>query len=162
MLKSDSKTEKSQQFQRRRPKQARAILKYEAVLDACTQLLAEKGYTKTTMLELSLESWVAVPTIYQYFTNKEKIFQSWFERLSIQVFSSLKNIETSSEGDVVTAYLFHTLSIITTQRKSAHALLNELPQALSSQLIHSLELQTLAFVESMFGEQSTSIKFNKD
>lgn len=141
---------KDEEIQRRRPKQQRAIEKYEAVLDACSQLLMDKGYAKTSMLELSLASDVAVPTIYQYFTNKEEIFQVWFERLSLQVFESLNSLEVGrAQQGLVESFMERALSVIVSQRKSAQALLNELPSTLSSNMIASLEKQTLTFVEGL-------------
>ena len=64
-------------IQRRIPKQARALAKYESILDACTRVLTEQGYRKTTVTELSLESDVPIATLYQYFQNKDAILVAW-------------------------------------------------------------------------------------
>ena len=148
--------------QRRIPKQGRALAKYEAVLDACTQVLVEKGYRKASMLELSLESGVAVPTIYQYFNNKEEVFQLWFERLSKQVFENLLKMDMGADlKNIVERIIENALLMIESQRFSANRLLKEMPQALSTQMIINLEQQTLVFVEQLVGGNNTRIPQEK-
>lgn len=148
--------------QRRIPKQGRALAKYEAVLDACTQVLVEKGYSKASMLELSLESGVAVPTIYQYFNNKEEVFQLWFERLGKQVFEQLLMMDMGSDiKNIVERIIENALLMIESQRLSANRLLKEMPQALSTQMIINLEQQTLVFVEQLVGGNNTRIPQEK-
>jgi len=154
---------KPQIIQRRKTRQQRSVEKYEAVLDACSQLLLDKGYAKTSMLELSLESGVAVPSIYQYFENKEEIFRLWFERLSGQVFERLQFEEVDfQQGDVVELFIRRALELNATYRVSARALLNDLPQTLSSNMISGLEDQTLDFVEKLFGEALFHDTVNKE
>lgn len=147
-----------QENQRRIPKQARAVEKYEALLDACTQVLLDKGYKGSSMLELSLVSGVAVPTIYQYFNNKEDVFQVWFERLGKQVFETLLVMDFSAGlENVVEKIIENALLMLESQRLSANNLLKEMPQALSTQMIIKLERQTLMFIEQLLGVDNALI-----
>ncbi len=156
------KDKKILENQRRIPKQQRALVKYEAVLDACTQVLIEKGYGKASMLELSLVSGVAVPTIYQYFNNKEEVFQLWFERLGKQVFENLLLMDLGTDlKNIVERIIENALVMIEAQRLSANRLLKEMPQALSTQMIINLEQQTLVFVEQLLGGNNTGINQEK-
>lgn len=66
--------------QRRRPRQARAIKKYNEILDASAHILQDFEYAKVTMQEISLESGHPYATIYQYFANKEAVYAAWLER----------------------------------------------------------------------------------
>lgn len=141
--------------QRRKPKQARALQKYNAVLDACTQVLGQQGYPKTTMLELSLESGVAVPTIYQYFENKEAILLAWMNRMVDRMLLSVQSIQQGLPSHTPITALVKILlqgSLIALQEFQAAAtnLLQGLPQTLSRQLLDSLEDKTLTMLLTRF------------
>jgi AcrR family transcriptional regulator len=111
------------------------------------------------MLELSLVSGVAVPTIYQYFDSKEDVFQQWFARLGSEVFEDLLNKALNQkDADVVNYYLAEALKLIVEQRAVVRVLLNEFPQALSVQLISDLEEQTQAFVSKLLFFDNEQIK----
>lgn len=149
--------QKPHKNQTRKPKQARAKQKYEAILDACTQVLAEKGYQKTTILELSLESGVAVPTLYQYFENKDAIFVAWVERIIDQVLTQVASLEaslaTKNTEQHVSVLLTGALSAVNTYRKSMQQLLSSVPQTISSQIIASLESKTLNMLQTIYAPQ---------
>lgn len=128
---------------KREPKQQRAVEKRNAVLDACTRLLARDGYAETSMLELSMESDVAVATIYQYFLGKEDIFLSWFDRLLQQSLDSAISLvqthESVTPGEFVEASISHVIDLINADKESIKRLLNELPQVLLSEVIDASE-----------------------
>jgi AcrR family transcriptional regulator len=48
----------------------------EAILDAATNLFAEKGFNETSMAELAKATGVAQGTIFYHFNSKEKLFLS--------------------------------------------------------------------------------------
>ncbi|MBV1921735.1 MAG: TetR/AcrR family transcriptional regulator [Pseudomonadales bacterium] len=149
--------EKNQQNQRRIPKQARAKLKYNAVLDACTQVLARNGYAKTTMLELSLESGVAVPTIYQYFDDKESIFVAWIDQVIDNVLSQVSHLEGTLHGvrigEHIDVLMKGALITISSYKKSIQQLVTGVPQVLSSRAIYTMEEKTVRMIETLFAEQ---------
>lgn len=154
--------------ERRIPQQARSREKYEAVLDACTVVLTRMGYQKTSMLELSLESGVAVPTIYQYFENKEAIFLAWIERVIDQILSQMVVLEDSIEGSAQSEYvevlMRGGLMAVGQFRHSIRELLRGVPHALSSQLVATMEEKTLAMLQQLFSQQISDLgeaKFNQ-
>jgi len=55
---------------RRRPEQARSRAKFDALLDAAAQLLAEQGAEPITMTEIAQRAGVALTAVYWYFPNK--------------------------------------------------------------------------------------------
>lgn len=154
--------------QRRIPQQARSREKYEAVLDACTLVLARLGYQKTSMLELSLESGVAVPTIYQYFENKESIFLAWIDRVIDQILNQIvileDTLDSDSRADHVEVLMRGGLMAVGQFRQSIRELLSGVPHALSSQLVATMEEKTLAMLKQLFSQQIEEMgeeKFNR-
>lgn len=148
---------KTQSNQRRKPKQARALEKYNAVLDACTQLLLAQGYSKITILELSLEADVAVPTIYQYFENKESIFVAWIDRVMDQVLGSVAFSESQIHESQISGHIDNlvttALVAVNFYRPGLQQLLSEVPNSLSSRVIEKMESKTLISLRQMFPER---------
>jgi AcrR family transcriptional regulator len=65
---------------RRQPKQARARDTVEVVLDAAARVLREHGYAGGTTNRIADAAGVSVGTVYEYFENKEAIFDSLIRR----------------------------------------------------------------------------------
>ncbi|MAY36667.1 MAG: hypothetical protein CMN84_11265 [Spongiibacteraceae bacterium] len=148
-----AKKEKGPVNQRRIPKQKRAIAKYNAVLDACAQVLAKYGYQKATVLELSLVSDVPVATIYQYFPDKESIFQAWFERTLDQLFEFMAvSVEEHHDDDIET-FIYQmirlVLDTVSADRESVKRLITDLPHIMLSHLLTTTEKKTVAVVATM-------------
>jgi AcrR family transcriptional regulator len=139
--------------QRRIPKQARAIRKYQAVIEACTQVLAQSGYSKLTMLELSLTSGVAVPSIYQYFPDKEAILFAWFDALIDRILVATQAFTGDLDDEQLDAQievmLKSALTLITNYHASIRQILVGMPQILSARLINTMESRTVDFVCSL-------------
>lgn len=149
--------EKPQRNQRRTPKQTRAVEKYNRVLVACTQLLLTRGYQQITMLELSLESDVAVPTIYQYFEDKEQIFLAWIDRLLDQVLCAVAQAESSLPPDQLPIHIDRLIEIallnIARYQVSLQQLLMEIPNALSGKVIQSMEDKTMQAITALYPQR---------
>ncbi|MBA54900.1 MAG: hypothetical protein CMK89_10650 [Pseudomonadales bacterium] len=157
MAAAPGKRSKPPSNQRRIPQQKRAQEKYNAVLDACTQVLGQQDYGKITMLELSLESGVAVPTIYQYFDNKEAILLAWMDRMIDQVLATVSRLKSHMENDItlndlVRGLLQGALSAFQTVQRAIANLLQQLPQTLSQQLLCSVEEKTLQMIKRLLPE----------
>ena len=146
--------EKSANNQRRRPTQARARKKYEAVLDACTQVLTAQGYASATMMELSLESGVAVPTIYQYFENKDAIFLAWINRVIDNVLSQVTLLAGSLENQPLEQYvevlIKGALIMVDSYSASIQQMQQGVPRMLSSKVIATMEDKTVTMIELLF------------
>jgi AcrR family transcriptional regulator len=154
MGQSGSRSNKiNQANQRRIPKQARAVRKYQAVLAACTQILALGGYKKLTMMELSLTSGVAVPSIYQYFPDKEAILFAWFDVLINRVLAATQaltsNLEDEQLDPQIDTLIKGAMTLITNNHASIHQILIGMPHILSTRLIGTMESRTVDFVCSL-------------
>lgn len=139
--------------QRRKPKQSRALAKYNAVLKACTQVLAEYGYEKTTILELSLASDVAVPTIYQYFESKESIFIAWLDNAIDQILDNATHsliFQTDKTiNDFINSTLQQAFAAIDLYRESIQKLLVDLPHILVSHALTTAQAKTATALGQM-------------
>lgn len=151
---SEVMKEKSHNNQRRIPSQARAKKKYDAVLAACTQVLTTQGYANATMMELSLESGVAVPTIYQYFENKEAIFLAWINGVIDKVLSQVSTLERGLDNQPLEQYvkvlIRGALIMVASYSASIQQMLQGIPKMLSSQVVASMEEKTVVTIESLF------------
>ena len=150
-------TEKDFKNHRRIPTQARARAKYDAVLDACTQVLAQQGFSKATMLELSFESDVAVPTIYQYFENKEAIFLAWLERIIDRVLQSVSHKESELQNEQLSVHIeqltLTAMLLVSSYAPSMRNLLADISDALSAQMVHTMEEKTILLLQNLFAKE---------
>ena len=88
-------TAKSAQKRRRKPSQARSRQAVEAIIDASAQVLERRGYQGATTNRIAERAGVSVGTLYQYFNNKDEIFNALIER---EARSFLRAIEDSIAG----------------------------------------------------------------
>lgn len=83
------------EIRRRKPSQARSRRAVEAIIQASAQVLELRGYQGATTNRIAERAGVSVGTLYQYFTNKDEIFNALIER-EAAVF--LRAIEESISG----------------------------------------------------------------
>ncbi|MCG8314592.1 MAG: TetR/AcrR family transcriptional regulator [Pseudomonadales bacterium] len=157
-----TKKQKNHKIQRRKPKQERALKKYNAVLDACTRVLAEQGFQKTTITELSLESDLPISTIYQYFENKDDIFIAWIERIIDQILSQLViekqhfdelQLDSHQLNEYVLVLVNAAFVLINQYKESLSEMFSGISQVLTARLLNTMESKTLAMVNHMFAVQ---------
>lgn len=87
------------------PQQRRSRATYDAILDATTQLLTERGYAATTTNHIAKRAGVSIGSLYQYFPNKEAIAVDLMQRhivggpayMESNIIHSLKNRRTPAE-----------------------------------------------------------------
>src|SRR5690554_2453867 len=61
------------------PKQERALLKRQALLESGRILFAEKGYEQTTAKDIASHADVATGTFYRYFSDKRQLLMALLE-----------------------------------------------------------------------------------
>jgi AcrR family transcriptional regulator len=59
----------------RPPRQRRAQVTVQAIVDAAGQLLVESGYAKTTTNAIAARAGVSIGSLYQYFRDKDAVFR---------------------------------------------------------------------------------------
>jgi len=65
---------------RRKPKQARARDTIEVILEAAARVLGRHGYASATTNRIAAEAGVGVGTVYEYFADKNAVFEALTER----------------------------------------------------------------------------------
>ena len=88
-------TTKTQEKRRRKPSQERSRESVEVLIEASAQVLQERGYKGATTNRIAERAGVSVGTLYQYFNNKDEIFDALIEQ---EGFSYLLALEESIPG----------------------------------------------------------------
>jgi len=65
---------------RKRPRQERARITMEAILEAGTEVFAGRGYARTNTNEIARRAGISVGSLYQYFPSKDAILMALLER----------------------------------------------------------------------------------
>ncbi|MEY1662251.1 TetR/AcrR family transcriptional regulator [Isoalcanivorax beigongshangi] len=74
----------------RHPKQERSRLTVDAIVQAGFICVAERGLEHTTTRHIADTAGLSVGSVYEYFTNKEAVFQAMTERFSREVVEMLQ------------------------------------------------------------------------
>ncbi|HVK98241.1 MAG TPA: TetR/AcrR family transcriptional regulator [Dongiaceae bacterium] len=146
--------EKDKQKQRRKPKQARAVEKYNAILDASARVLQTVGYRNATMSEIHLESGHPYATIYQYFGSKEDVYLAWLERfMEISIFELARLIRNTPKHDLdqyIEVAVRYSLQQILSNRNTLGKLINGM-SLISSRLVELMEDRSTQWIEQALG-----------
>jgi len=70
---------------RRKPKQERSIQRFDLILSAAAEIIAEKGVSAMRMTELAVAAKVPIGSVYQYFPEKAAIVKALFDRHASEV-----------------------------------------------------------------------------
>ncbi|MET0401947.1 MAG: TetR/AcrR family transcriptional regulator [Cystobacter sp.] len=77
---------------RKNPRQARAKVTVELLLEAAAQVLVSSGYEGTTTKQVAERAGVSIGTLYQYFPSKEALVVMLIQRLQQRVFGVLSTL----------------------------------------------------------------------
>lgn len=146
---------------RRVPMQKRAREKYDAVLDACTVVLAREGYNGTTTSNIAGEAGVAIGSLYEYFPNKESIFSAYLEsRIGTIMDFLVKRAPTDgvySSENAMRDLL--SIAVKATQRNQEllRVLVSEVPGIFDFSQISDLESKWAAVAKSLAGASALEL-----
>ena len=70
----------------RKPKQERAIIKFDKIIKAGFKLICESGYYNINTAEIAKEAGVSTGIIYQYFNDKHDILMAGLEKYGDAIF----------------------------------------------------------------------------
>lgn len=146
--------EKNTTKQRRKPKQARALAKYNDILDASARVLENVGYRRATMSEIHLESGHPYATIYQYFGSKEDVYLGWLERfMETSIFELASRIRSAPKGNLdqtIDIAVRFSLEQILRNRKTLGKLINGM-SLISSHLVELMEEKSAQWIADALG-----------
>ncbi len=81
MQSDDNNGREVELLEKHRPKQARAIKTYEAILTAASELLVEVGLERISTNLIAERAGITVPALYRYFPNKYSVLNALGGRL---------------------------------------------------------------------------------
>jgi len=82
---------KPQEKPRRRPSQERSRESVDVIIEASAQVLQDYGYRGATTNRIAERAGVSVGTLYQYFNNKDEIFDALIQQEGIRYLSALED-----------------------------------------------------------------------
>ena len=85
---------------RRQAKQARARQTVDVVLEAAARVLGDQGYASATTNKIAERAGVSVGTIYEYFSNKEEIFDGLIRRELATLVAAIQGQELDPDSTV--------------------------------------------------------------
>ena len=80
----------------------------DQILDAASEVFAEKGFSETRMDDIVKESGLSKGTLYWYFKSKDEIILSIFERMFNREFQALEKLIAQEQGSATERLLFYT------------------------------------------------------
>ena len=83
-------TNTSRAKRRRKPSQQRSRESVDAIIEAAAQVLQGYGYRGATTNRIAERAGVSVGTLYQYFNNKDEIFDALIQQEGIRYLSALE------------------------------------------------------------------------
>ena len=75
---------------KKRPKQARSQVSFDAILDAAARLLVRRGYEELTTNHIAEHAGVGIGTLYDFFPNKEAVVAELTRRLMARVIENME------------------------------------------------------------------------
>jgi len=83
---------------RKLPRQSRSMAMVDAILEASTRILLERGYAGMSTNVVAERAGVSVGSLYQYFPNKESLLAALHQRHAMQMAHSLETILASPDA----------------------------------------------------------------
>lgn len=83
---------------RKQPKQGRSRATFQAILEACTQLLHRGGVAAVTTNALAERAGVSIGSLYQYFPSKEAVLAELVRGLREEMFNDIAAILNAPEA----------------------------------------------------------------
>ncbi len=136
---------------RKRPTQARARSTFDALVEACAQLLPQLGYEKLTTNAIAERAGASIGTLYEYFPGKDAIIAVMVERLVERVMDKLgKDLDATLAEPVEGAmqrWIARIYETVEAERGVIRVLLAEVPYTRQLDVLKSLPQQLLEFSE---------------
>ena len=85
---------------RRKAKQIRALETVEIILEAAAHVLLDSGYALSTTNRIAKRAGVSVGTLYEYFANKEEVFDALIQRELESIVVAVQSREQSPTAPI--------------------------------------------------------------
>lgn len=141
-----------------------AAARRKQILDAATQVFAEKGFHRATIKEMARVAGIADGTIYTYFASKDEVLLAVLDRLN-ETIERKQHFVLGSEQDLKAffrAYLQQRMALLWPNAEVFRAVLPELlvNGELRKQYYEQVVAPTIAVGEQFFQVQSEQPQIN--
>lgn len=145
---------------RRRAKQPRAQQTIAAVLEAAAQVLQREGYARATTNRIAERAGVSVGTLYQYFADKEQIFDALIGREIEGLLGVLQRVAFDPKDSIADS-LRHLLQLLVRARPDAPLLyrsLEHVPNALFRRRVADARGRVIGWVREFLALHQNEIR----
>jgi len=138
---------------KKRPVQKRSQATFDALVEACTGLLLERGYARTTTNHIAERAGVNIASLYEYFPGKDAIVAVVAERLVERVLGRLgrgaARVTEAGEGRAVRAWIERIHDTVSREKKLVAVFLYQFPYTNQVESIATLGPRLLAFSQEI-------------
>ena len=85
---------------KRKPKQSRSMATVEAIVEAAAQILQQQNYQETTTNRIAEHAGVSIGSIYQYFRDKNGIYEAVLDRYFSRLVADIKAVEIRTDAGI--------------------------------------------------------------
>jgi AcrR family transcriptional regulator len=147
----------------KKPKQERSKSTVEAILEAVTQIMDKDGAMGLTTNKIAEKAGVSVGSLYQYFKNKESIFEAILLRMTEENLASLQtNLSQRPESigirDIIRMVVMSHFENIQKMGKLTSVLFEYAPQVLSPNHFKKADDRIVRFLLEKVDEYHLEIK----
>ena len=150
---------------RRRPRQARARVTVDTILEAAAQILARQGYAALTTNRIAERAGVSIGSLYQYFPNKEAVLVALFERYLESMFSAAERAARERQGaplpEVLRAVIEELLAVRIAAAGLHRKLMEEGPRLGRLRRIRAIKAKSVRLIRQLL-EQYRSLTARTD
>ena len=79
-------------------KEREYLARKDEILNSAQKLFAERGFSRTTIQDISRESEFAVATLYNFFKSKDELYSALVERKTENLFTAMKEAGKGEKG----------------------------------------------------------------
>ena len=101
---------------RRQPQQSRSQVTVEAILDSVSRVVREQGAKAVTTNRIAETAGVSIGTLYQYFSNKQDIFNALHQRQFRQLAEHVEDALVVSDGSSLNDLLVGLVDVVIEER----------------------------------------------
>jgi AcrR family transcriptional regulator len=140
---------------KKRPSQRRSRDTFDALVEACTWLLPERGYAGTTTNHIAERAGVNIASLYEYFPGKDAIVAQVAERLVERVLRRLAEaaarVVEADEDQAVRLWIEQIYGIVAREGKLVAVFLYQVPYASELEPMQAIGERLLEFSQQLRG-----------
>ena len=138
---------------KKRPGQRRSRETFDALVEACTWLLPERGYAGTTTNHIAARAGVNIASLYEYFPGKDAIVAQVAERLVQRVLDRLAEaaagVMAAGEDDAVRLWIERIHDIVAREKELVAVFLYQVPYTHQLEPIQAIGVRLLEFSQQV-------------